>query len=1123
MGLEISLAGRVSIRCNGVVIDEGRFPGRQGRLVFAYLVSERGRPVLRDDLAEAIWGETPPATWDKALGGIASKLRALLGECGLDGAKALTNAFGCYRLELPEGSWVDLTAAAQGADAAKAALASGDLDSAKVEASRAAALARPPLLPGEGGSWVENERRALGDVLVRALECLADACLYAGEAADATKWAGEVIVLEPFRESSYRRLMRAHAAAGNRAEGLRTYERCRRLLAEELGAFPSPETETIYRELLQSSPTEMRPIAADGAAHPEEVPKRSWPLSRRTIALAALAVAAVAAGLGLLLGLRGGSSAIEALGPNELAVLDPDGGSIASHVEAGAAPGAVTAGSDAVWVSNPGDNSVSRIDLSTHAVRQTIPVGNGPAGIASGGGAVWVANGLEGTVSRIDPTTNRVVQTITVGNGPNGVAYGEHAVWVTNSADGTVSQIDPETGKVRSTLPAVIGASGVAVGFHRVWVTSPSSGSVVALHPRSGEVLKHIGVGVDPVAVAVGAGAVWVANRADGTVSKFDPHTAAVTDTITVGHGPTGIAAGPRDVWVANGGGRTVSRVDPSRGASVQTIRLGNPPQGVAVSPKAIYVAIGSTGSAHRGGTMRALSIFPVTTIDPAVAAPFLWPVLILTNDGLVGFRRVAGVQGAQLVPDLAVSLPTPTDGGRTYTFQLRRGIRYSSGRPVQPGDFKRAIARLWVAGPLGFGQGEAVDWYKGILGADRCVLRRPCDLSRGIVTNRSARTVTFHLRAPDADFLARLALPPAFAVPAGIPAHEVGRHPMPATGPYRIAQYRMRAKTLRLVRNPRFREWSADAQPEGYPDAIFWTWQFKLDPSAQVQAVERGLADVALGGGTPPLPRRQLDVLAIRRPDQLHVNTGLGTTFFFLNTRVPPFDDARVRRAVNDAFDREAFAGQLGAASSPTCQILPPNFPGYRPSCPYASGGVRAMDAARRLVRRSGTGGDRVLVWMPNDIAEQGRYLVSLLDSLGYRARLKRVDPETYFGAITDSRLRPQAGYYSWSAGFPSAVDFMPPQFSCATFKPGSPGQSNMSEFCSRSIDTAMARAAAVQVRDPAAATGLWQRVERSLLARAPVVPAYNRRNVDFVSRRVGNYQYNPQWGLLLDRAWVK
>lgn len=258
VNLRVSVAGRVSIGSDAVLIDEERLPGRQGRLVFAYLVIEQGRSVPRDELAEALWGETPPATWEKALGVIASKLRAVLGECGVDGAKVLTSAFGCYRLELPEGSWVDLVAAARGADEAEAALAADEPERAKAEARGAVSLARPPLLPGEDGAWVEAKRRELAGVLDRALDCLADACLRSGDASEAVKWAQEAIALQPFRESGYRRLMHAHAAAGNRAEALQAHERCRRLLAEELGAYPSPETESIYRELLSTAPNEAR-------------------------------------------------------------------------------------------------------------------------------------------------------------------------------------------------------------------------------------------------------------------------------------------------------------------------------------------------------------------------------------------------------------------------------------------------------------------------------------------------------------------------------------------------------------------------------------------------------------------------------------------------------------------------------------------------------------------------------------------------------------------------------------------------------------------------------------------------------------------------------------------------
>ena len=276
MSLEISLAGRVSIGGDGVLIEEERLPGRQGRLVFAYLVSEHGRPVTRDELAEAIWGETPPARWEKALGVIASKLRVLLGECGLDGAKVLTSAFGCYRLELPEGSWVDVEAAARAADDAEAALAEGRTEQAKAAASEAVRVARLPFLPGEDGAWVERKRRELADVLDRALDCLADACLRSGEASESAKWAEEAIALQPFRESGYRRLMHAHAAAGNRAEALQVYERCRHFLDEELGAYPSPETESIYRELLQT-PTETayRRLSASAASSIRQAPAPS--------------------------------------------------------------------------------------------------------------------------------------------------------------------------------------------------------------------------------------------------------------------------------------------------------------------------------------------------------------------------------------------------------------------------------------------------------------------------------------------------------------------------------------------------------------------------------------------------------------------------------------------------------------------------------------------------------------------------------------------------------------------------------------------------------------------------------------------------------------------------------
>jgi DNA-binding SARP family transcriptional activator/ABC-type branched-subunit amino acid transport system substrate-binding protein len=252
VGVRISLTGRVSIEANGSRLDERSFPGRQGRLVFAYLLAEEGRAVPRDELAEVLWGDAPPATWEKALSVLVSKLRALLEECGVDGQAALRSAFGCYQLRLPAGAWIDVAAAREAVNAAAAALDVGDIATARAGAGEAVALARRSFLPGEDGAWVEEKRRELSELLVQGLECLADACLTAGDAREAVRHAEELTALEPYRESGYRRLMEAHAVAGDSAEALRVYERCRRLLADELGAYPSPETESIYRDLLRA-------------------------------------------------------------------------------------------------------------------------------------------------------------------------------------------------------------------------------------------------------------------------------------------------------------------------------------------------------------------------------------------------------------------------------------------------------------------------------------------------------------------------------------------------------------------------------------------------------------------------------------------------------------------------------------------------------------------------------------------------------------------------------------------------------------------------------------------------------------------------------------------------------
>jgi DNA-binding SARP family transcriptional activator len=240
--LRIYLAGEPCLWGGGHLVRAKRLPGRQGRLALVYLVAERSRPVPRAELVEALWPRRLPAAYDVALSALVSKLRLLGHEVGL-ARDALTSAAGCYKLALPAGAWVDTEAALQAVHDAEAAMGDERPQDAYGPAVVAAAILRRPLLPGAEGTWVDARREALLQARVRALDVLAEIHSLNWEPALAIRAAEERIALEPFRESGYRHLMRIHHRAGDRAEALRVYERCRRLLEDELGEPPGSETE----------------------------------------------------------------------------------------------------------------------------------------------------------------------------------------------------------------------------------------------------------------------------------------------------------------------------------------------------------------------------------------------------------------------------------------------------------------------------------------------------------------------------------------------------------------------------------------------------------------------------------------------------------------------------------------------------------------------------------------------------------------------------------------------------------------------------------------------------------------------------------------------------------------
>lgn len=247
--LRIYLSGRMTIE-GGETVGPAEFPGQQGRAAFAYLVGERSGPVARTALADALWPAEPPAAWNTALSSIVSKLRSLLTYAGLDGAAALGTAGGCHELALPHDTWVDHEAASDSIHEAESALKAGEPARAYGPSAVAHHIARRAFLPGEAGRWFEERREKLGSILVRALECRGEVYVWNREYSLAVEVARDAVALRPFRESAYRLLMRAHAAAGNAAEALWVYENCRTLMSEELGVSPSRETRAVHFEVL---------------------------------------------------------------------------------------------------------------------------------------------------------------------------------------------------------------------------------------------------------------------------------------------------------------------------------------------------------------------------------------------------------------------------------------------------------------------------------------------------------------------------------------------------------------------------------------------------------------------------------------------------------------------------------------------------------------------------------------------------------------------------------------------------------------------------------------------------------------------------------------------------------
>jgi peptide/nickel transport system substrate-binding protein len=524
----------------------------------------------------------------------------------------------------------------------------------------------------------------------------------------------------------------------------------------------------------------------------------------------------------------------------------------------------------------------------------------------------------------------------------------------------------------------------------------------------------------------------------------------------------------------------------------------------------------------HRGGTIRLLARAAGGTLDPHINYTLqYWNLYQPTYDGLVTFKKAAGEEGFNIVADIAEAIPAPENSGKTYVFKIRKGIKFSDGRELGVKDVVASFQRIFkVSSPT------SGSFFAGIVGADKCLAApADCTLEGGVVGDEAAGTVTINITQPDAEFFQKIALPHAVILPADAPTKDAGTDIIPSTGPYMFTKYDPN-KELVMERNPHFKVWSEEAQPDGYPDKI--QYDFGLSEEAAVTAVQNGEADWIFD----EIPADRLGEIGTKNKDQVHVTTLTAWWYLPMNTRLAPFDNEKARQAVAYAIDRNQMVKLFGGPvlAAPVCQVLPPGFPGHEPYCPFTKDpgtkwSAPDMEKAKQLVEESGTKGQKVTIIAEDRAVSKaiGVYLQSVLSELGYQAEVKPISANIQFTYIQNTNNKVQMSITQWYQDYPAASDFLYVLFGCESFHEGSDSSVNISGFCDKEINDKMKKALELGVEDQAAANKMWTEIDKAVTDKAPAAALFTPKHLDFVSKRVGNFQFNSQYYWMVTQSWVQ
>jgi peptide/nickel transport system substrate-binding protein len=510
----------------------------------------------------------------------------------------------------------------------------------------------------------------------------------------------------------------------------------------------------------------------------------------------------------------------------------------------------------------------------------------------------------------------------------------------------------------------------------------------------------------------------------------------------------------------------------------------------------------GGSSEGNEGGTLLgAYGSFP-DYLDPALSHTIEgWTAGYDTYIPLLTYAHANGKAGGKVVPGLATALPKVSDGGRTYTLTLRKGLKYSNGEPVKASDFTHALERVFKLNSSGS------YFYEDIEGAEEFEKTKKGGIP-GVKTDDKTGTVTIHLNAPQGAFENELALPFVAPLPASTPDKDMTAEPPPGTGPYEITEAKP-GRGWEYERNP---EWAkTDAKllpqiPSGHVDKI--KIEVLRNPETEINDVESGKIDW-MQNELPP--DRYASVASKYEGSQFRVEPTVSTYFFWMNTTVEPFNDLKVRQAVNYAINPAALERIYSGRLKGLQQILPPGMPGYQKLALYPYN----VKKAKELIAEANPSDREITVWTDTESASKdaATYYADVLEEIGFKTTLKVLDPDNYFTVIGNTSTPDlDTGWANWFEDYPHPDDFLGPMLAEESIAPTN--GTNLARYANPTLSKKLAELGEEPL-GPEQEAG-YAELDKGFMEEAPLAPYGTSTSSTFVSSAIDleNVVFNPTFG---------